>query len=255
LAEFAEQGRPKQRAAIENELKRDLDAFLDEQQERVVEAVERNRDLADDDAFWDQEEERFRQRFLSRLVQAVQELIGLAAQDAESEVGGGVDWAGVNEDAAAWAREYAGELIKNVTETTRASVRQAVATWIETGAELDELTQALTPTFGPQRAELIASTEVTRAFDEANNITRQRIGLPRTEYRAPAHPRCRCSTHPMLLDNGDWVIVWYTARDDRVCKRPLSTPWGRVNGCRGLHDMIVGAEKKKYLGKHLNEVR
>ena len=255
LAELAEQGRPKQRAAIENELKRDLDAFLDEQQERVVEAVERNRDLADDDAFWDQEEERFRQRFLSRLVQAVQELIGLAAQDAESEVGGGVDWAGVNEDAAAWAREYAGELIKNVTETTRASVRQAVATWIETGAELDELTQALTPTFGPQRAELIASTEVTRAFDEANNITRQRIGLPRTEYRAPAHPRCRCSTHPMLLDNGDWVIVWYTARDDRVCKRPLSTPWGRVNGCRGLHDMIVGAEKKKYLGKYLNEVR
>jgi hypothetical protein len=255
LAEFAEQGRARQRAQLENELKADIAEFLDEQQERVAEAVERNRNLADDDAFWQQEEERFRKRFLSRLVQAVQELVRLAATDTEEEVGGGVDWAGVNQQAAEWARQYAGELITNVTETTRASVREAVATWIETGAELDELTQTLAPTFGPQRAELIASTEVTRAFDEANDITRQRIGLPRTRYKAPAHPRCRCSTHPMLLDNGDWVIVWYTARDERVCKRPVSTPWGRVNGCRELHRMIVGAEKKKYLGKKLSEVQ
>lgn len=255
LAEFAEQGRRKQRARIENELGDDLRQFLDEQQERVVEAVERDRDVADDDAFWQEESARLRKEFLGRLVQAVQRLISMATDDVEEEVGGGVDWAGVNEEAAAWARQYAGELISNVTMTTRNAVREAVASWIETGAELDELTRTLAPVFGPRRAELIASTEVTRAFDEANDITRQRIGLPRTRYKAPAHPRCRCSTHPMLLDNGDWVIVWYTARDERVCKRPLSTPWGRVNGCGELHKMIVGAEKKKYLGKQLSEVQ
>jgi hypothetical protein len=130
-------------------------------------------------------------------------------------------------------------------------VREAVAAWIETGEELDALTDALTPTFGPKRAEMIASTEVTRAYDEANDLARQRVGLPATEFRAPAHTRCRCSTHPRLLDNGDWVIVWYTARDERVCKRPVGTPWGRVNGCRDLHEMVVGG-LKKYQGKRLS---
>jgi hypothetical protein len=219
--------------------------------ERVTAYVERDPDVADNDTFWKDERESFKQTFLGRLLRVVQALVGMATDDVEAQVGGGVDWGGVNEDALAWARQHAGELITGITETTRSNVREAVAAWIETGEELDALTDALTPTFGPKRAEMIASTEVTRAYDEANDLARQRVGLPATEFRAPAHTRCRCSTHPRLLDNGDWVIVWYTARDERVCKRPVGTPWGRVNGCRDLHEMVVGG-LKKYQGKRLS---
>jgi len=169
-----------------------------------------------------------------------------------ASVGGGADWATVNADAAAWARNYVGELITRVTATTRGAVREAVASWVETGAKLPDLVKVLEPTFGKRRAELISATEVTRAFDEANDRVRQRIGLPATMKKAPAHPGCRCATRPVLLKSGEWVIVWYTVRGDRVCRQPLDTPWGRVNGCHDLHGMIVS---ENYGGEYLRDVK
>ena len=84
--------------------------------------------------------------------------------------------------------------IQNVTNTTRRTVREAVAAWIETAEPLPELEKALTYPHGPfskQRAELIASTEVTRAYAEANNKVFQSVGIPPAIFLPPAHPRCR----------------------------------------------------------------
>jgi len=89
--------------------------------------------------------------------------------------------------------------------------------------------------------------------DEINDLVRQRVGLPATMFKAPAHPRCRCYTRPTLLPNGEWVVVWSTARDDTVCRQPIQTPWGRVNGCRELHGMIVS--EGNYAGRKLSDVR
>jgi len=254
MAEFAAyEGRGPERAGVEEGLLNGVQKFLDGQLRRIRAAVARGRTrIGEDDAFWAEEETLFRASFLDRLLKAVMELIELVISDAQEQVGGGADWAGTNAEAAAWARGYVGELITRVTETTRAAVRETTAAWIETGAKLPDLVKVLKPTFGERRAQLIAATEVTRAFDEANDLTRQRLGLPRALKKAPAHPGCRCATRAVLLPNGEWVVVWYTVRGDRVCKQPLSTPWGRVNGCRDLHGMIVS---EKYGGRRLSEVR
>ena len=252
LAELAEEGEGA-RAEIEAGLLAEVRRFLRQQLARIREAIAQGRqNLGEDDGFWTAEEEAFRSTFLNRLTMAVMELVGMAVDDVTVSVGGGADWATVKADAAAWARSYVGELITRVTETTRGAVREAVASWVETGAKLPDLVKVLEPTFGKRRAELISATEVTRAFDEANDRVRQRIGLPAAEKKAPAHPGCRCATRPVLLQNGDWVIVWYTVRGDRVCRQPLETPWGRVNGCKDLHGMIVS---ENYGGKYLSDVR
>jgi len=256
LSEFAEpagyDGRDQERKKLEGGFAGEILQFLKAQLERVAAAAGSDREVADDDEFWQRESSTFHQTFLGKLMTVVRALVGLAVEDTTAQVGGGADWTEVNAAAAAWAREYVDELITGITETTRKGVFEAVATWIEAGAELPDLVEALTPTFGEVRADMIASTEVTRAYDEANEIVRQQLGLPSALKRAPAHPRCRCATRPVLLPNGEWVVVWYTVRDDRVCKRPLSTPWGGAAGCRDLHGMIVS---ENYGGQMLSDVR
>ena len=248
-----EASRDEERGKLERGLARDVRGFLDEQEERVVErAAAVGADIGDDAVFWEAETTQFRQSFLRRLLKVITSLVDFAIDDLMAQVGGGADWAAVNAEAAEWARRYSGKMITDVTETTRRSVREAVASWIESGGELEDLTEALEPMFGERRANLIATTEVTRAYDEANNLARQKIGLPGAMKRAPAHPSCRCNTREELLPNGEWVVIWLTANDDLVCKQPIETPWGPVVGCSGLQGMVVS---ENYGGQMLSDVK
>jgi hypothetical protein len=155
---------------------------------------------------------------------------------------------------SAWARAYAGELIRKINPTTRAAVGAAVANWFETpGATMGDLTNSLQRILGSNeyRAALIATTETTRAYAEGSDLARQEAGLPATAYNPPAHPGCRCWPSPAMLANGDWVVTWQTNRDEVVCKQPLMTPWGEVAGCRGLHGHVIS--EGAYLGMTLDE--
>ena len=85
----------------------------------------------------------------------------------------GVDWDLVNEDAANWARDHGGRLVKDISKTTRRRVGNSVANFYEEGQTIGELggsmedfEDELGNIFGPQRAEMIAVTEVTRAAAE-----------------------------------------------------------------------------------------
>jgi hypothetical protein len=252
LAELAEGGHDAERAAIEAEIAGKMRAFLKEQQERILALIRAQGDWTDA-AFWAAEQEALKQVLLAQVLKHVTGLSVTVIEEAMAAFAGGADWALVNADAARWAREYVGKLIKGITETTRVATRETVATWVETGGALPDLVKALAPTYGKGRASLIAATEVTRAYDEANDLVRQAVGLPKTAFKAPAHPGCRCYTRPVLLASGEWVVVWSTVRDSLVCQRPLEVPWGRVNGCRDLHGIVVS--EGDYLGKALSEVR
>lgn len=249
MAEFAEAEDP--RRTVEAAVERQIRAFLRDQADRVEQMAAQGASLLDD-AFWSQEHEAFRQEMLTQLLRHTNGLAQKAIEDLTRQFGAGADWALVNADASRWAREYVGQLITKVNDTTKESVRQTVQTWIETKAELPELRRALTPTFGRQRAELIAVTEVTRAYDEANDMVRQRLGMPATAFKAPAHPACRCFTRPKLLPSGEWVVIWQTVRDKTVCQRPFDTPWGVVNGCADLHHVVVSEGDN--LGKRVEEL-
>lgn len=106
------------------------------------------------------------------------------------------DVALVNEAALAWARQYTYDIVKGITETTRKVISAAVESFIQTpGMTQGDLRDMLTRTFGPVRAEMIGTTEVTRAYAQATNI-----------YQT------------MLGDEGiEMVRVWVTSADDRVC--------------------------------------
>lgn len=163
--------------------------------------------------------------------------LGVSASVAQLEgVGFGFDFTLANTAARDWAGRYTGELITQVSDTTRRGVQQAVSRWVENGEPLQALIDDLTPLFGERRAALIASTEVTRAYAQANAIAYRESGVvDRVEWRTandervcpqcgplhtkrapldtlafdgytgapPRHPACRCWIVPVISEPGD----------------------------------------------------
>lgn len=158
-----------------------------------------------------------------------------------------VNWNLVNTQAVAWAKENAGQLVTQLTETTRAGVNTAVGEWTASGEPLSGLVariQALTDpvtglAFSPKRAALIAQTESTNAFASGNARAWAAMGVAPAAYQPAAHPGCRCYMQPWKTPAGPFVVVWFTAHDERVCSQPLDTPWGEVAGCAALHLTVV----------------
>lgn len=106
-----------------------------------------------------------------------------------------------------WANTYSYNLITRIDQSTGRQVGDAVTAWIESGQHLDALIAHLEPAFGQVRAEMIASTETTRAFAEGTLLGYRQSGL--------------------VLGT-----EWKTARDSRVCEicGPLHGAVGDVNG-------------------------
>ena len=145
-----------------------------------------------------------------------------------------IDWALFNADASRWARQYTFDLIQGLNRTSERAVREAVTSFFEQGWTQQELTNALAPTFGDKRAEMIGITETTRAAVEGESeivrrleeddgifmrpywltsndervcpICQPRNGKeirPDNETRGeypPAHPRCRCGVRHEIIN-------------------------------------------------------
>jgi len=245
LAEFQE-GEPDGRGDAESAVEVAVRQAFGDQAERVIEAQASGEgNVGDNGDFWTAEDAVMRSELLGPLVSVLVRAVESAAIEM------GVDWTEINADALAWAREYTYDLITGLNETTLRNVREAVAAWIETGGELGELEALLEPVFGANRAQMIAITEVTRVFSEANNLVFQAAGLPEAIFRPPAHVRCRCWLRPERLPNGEWVIVWQTASDERVSQVPVATPWGALSD-RDLQGVVVSAN---YGGMTLSAAR
>ena len=144
----------------------------------------------------------------------------------------GFDEDGVNIRAALWAERHGARLAKRMTETTQARVRVAVGRWIRESEDLPALAARLEPVLvNRSRAEMVAVTEVTRAYAEANALVWRESGvIERIRWHTandeivracpvcwplhkrtapldvgfagykwpPAHPRCRCWITPVL---------------------------------------------------------
>lgn len=137
-----------------------------------------------------------------------------------------VDFDQVNQSALDFAKTYRYNTIKGITETTQAQTQQALSDWIQSGAPLSALDDALTPIFGADRADAIASTETTRAYAQGNMdawestgvVTGgewmtskdervcpicgarngQTVGIGDIDSAPPAHTRCRCWLKPKV---------------------------------------------------------
>ena len=166
-----------------------------------------------------------------------------------------VNWDLINNNAAEWARRYTYDLVSGITDTTRAGLHGALSGWIEKSAPLPDLIKRIDDmgVFGPARSQMIAVTEATRVYAEGNSQAWEAAGAMPAAYKPPGHPRCRCYLQSTRLPSGEFVIVWYTGRDDLVCVKPIQTPWGIVNGCRALHKVSVS--QGPYLGLTLDDAR
>jgi SPP1 gp7 family putative phage head morphogenesis protein len=174
--------------------------------------------------FWDNE----RELLYELLFPQIQAAALAGAEGAMASIGIGVDWALINIQARAWARQYTYDLVSGITQTSMDFTRDAITDWITSGAPLDDLLRDLAPMFGKTRAEMIGATEVTRAFAEGNRILWRASGVVTgvkwqtavdelvcdicgplhnqtgdietgiNGMLPPAHPRCRCWILPVV---------------------------------------------------------
>jgi len=114
-----------------------------------------------------------------------------------------IDYTLTNQQAAEKAREYVFGLVRGINDTTRDALRNAVSSFVQTpGMTIGDLSNMIAPSFGADRADRIAITEVTRAYASgemaAGNALRQEF------------PGVRV------------IKIWFTNNDDRVC--PICAP-------------------------------
>lgn len=147
-------------------------------------------------SFWTETGEEL-QAALSRNFQGIYTAAAQQILDAQPI---GVDWGIVNQNAINWARRYSFDLVQGITETTRRAVSDAVAAFFEQQQTIGDLRAALSELYGPVRADLIASTEVTRAAVQGE-----------------------LSVVNELASQGvEMVAIWRTSEDELVC--PLCGP-------------------------------
>lgn len=134
----------------------------------------------------------------------------------------GVDWSLINRAASDWARRYTFGMVGGLSDVARQGLQELIPRFYERQMTLGELRERLGQWFGPVRADMIATTETTRAavageegvagelrnqgidmteIWQTNNdeivcpICGPRNGQPRGSnwtVPPPAHPRCRC---------------------------------------------------------------
>ena len=100
-----------------------------------------------------------------------------------------------------WLDSYSFELIRDLDQTTQDALRGAIQRWAQNGLPLGDLVDELVTLgiWSRERAELIASTEITRAYAQGQIRAWQQTGVVRS-------------------------MRWNTANDERVC--PICGPLG-----------------------------
>ena len=185
---------PRKRDRLERQAANDIQTALTKQQRAILDAARRmsaEEFIGNVEAELEaqvaeiQEETALYDRLRRALLESVDLGVFVAVEQLES-IGLGLDWTLVNEDARAWAQNHVGTLIGGIDETTLARTRSAIAQWVQNGEPLSMLIEDLAPIFGTQRAQLIASTEVTRAYAEANQRVYREAGIRYMEWRAAA---------------------------------------------------------------------
>lgn len=196
------------RLRLERELALRVARALGVQEEQLFELLGDPPNLANvPPEFW-QEAERNMRLAVGGMLQSVYQERAFDLMEAQSV---GVDPAIMNDMAAQWARQYAGEFATGINRTTRNAIASQVAAFFEEGLTMGELRDRIARSpahvFDRVRADRIAGTEVTRAAVEGE-----------------------LAMADMLRSQGvPLVAVWVTARDEDTC--PICRP---LNGVRAI---------------------
>lgn len=188
----------------EKELSKEVAGALQDQLDAVMEAFGNSPDIDDlDDDFWDAQ----RVALSAVLFPALQQIYMNTATAQAEATPIGADIGELNNDAAEWARNYTFDLVSGLNATTQSVLQKQVAAFFDDGLTIGQLRDNLTSAFGPVRADMIATTEVTRAAVEGEMGTVEQLRGEGAEMEA----------------------TWVTSMDERVC--PICQPRdGRKQG-------------------------
>jgi len=192
LADFAENVRDDLTATMENELNvafgnvlRDFEEFIGTKGLKVRQYFGRKQeppgDIFASEAFW----EGFRSRIIPIGMSSARNGV-IDAGQFNLDLGLAVDMDLINVEALQFSRTYATDWISGLEETTRTQMRGAITAWQETGLGsrgFPDLVKALETSFSPVRAKRIATTEITRIFDEGNRLAHNQAGITVQEWQ------------------------------------------------------------------------
>ena len=175
--------------------------------------------------FWKEEEDALWAVLVALYIETLMQGVDGGTDILPPELQPLVDVDKINANAVAQSADFKRGVLDNIHATTRRQVEDAVAKWEETGGgDMNVLSAMLSPIFSDARAEMIAVTETTRAFDAGNRMAWAATGYisfhqwntqkdervcpicgPKdgkvyhlTGEKPPAHPRCRCWVSPVV---------------------------------------------------------
>lgn len=186
---FAPAVRAYERGGAERDLKQRIQEVYDAHRDKIAKAASAG-EMPNDEL----------NALADDLVSAVTAKLTLIAIDAALamavDFGVGVEYDNILTDAAAWAQRYAYDLVKGITNTQREHLQNVISQVVDGKLSREDAVSMIEPMFGEVRAEMIATTEVTRAMSAATELyTKQ------------------------LRDAGYTIQVrWYTWEDERVCE-------------------------------------
>ena len=144
--------------------------------------------------------------FVEELIKVLTEAIKRGALRFTEMVNLEINQGLVNKEAAEFIREYAFDLVKNLADTSRAMLQSVIEQFVTTpGMTIGDVIAQLP--FDETRATLIATTEITRAYAEG-----QQLAAEQTAKEWPDVPVTK---------------LWHTNMDDRVC--PICAPLDGVS--------------------------
>ncbi len=229
----------KEMRAVEKKIQVKLSSYLKGLKGRLVDSVREltsHRDIKQDatqQSFWNGE----RQTLFELLFPLFKSSMTDEAKSAYDELAGivdaGVAWDIVNDQALSWANTQTSLVVSQITKTSMNGFLTEFEPWVNSGEPLDVLIDSLSQYYDPVRAEMIAVTETTRAFAQANigtwrqfesvtgydvltaedDITcpiclEEQARNPHAldEPPPPYHVRCRCGVRPVVKNAPSDVV-------------------------------------------------
>jgi len=179
-----------------------------------------------EDNFWEDEEELIIAALLALYIETLMAGVegGILALPAELQALVNVD--SINAAALEQSVHFRNAILNGIHVTTRTQVEAVIRQWEIIGnGDIGMLNDMLEGIFSDKRADMIAITETTKAFQNGNQMTWKTLGLyvlfmqwnTQRDERVcpvcapkdgqimsilsndvpPAHPRCRCFTSPV----------------------------------------------------------
>ena len=141
----------------------------------------------------------------------------------------GVDYDDVLNLSSKWASDYGFELVTNINANSQRALQAALQDFYSGKLDYNGVVNNISGYFSPVRAEMIASTEISRGFSQGGELYEQQLRqmgyntdiiwytqegaceickpnhkqLKRrngwTVAGVPAHPRCRCWEEVLIL--------------------------------------------------------